>query len=180
MRHYSWKERKKKKEEQKQKQKSQVNGNTHCSTSGPACSVGVTCKQQKKRGEKTYQVNPNMGLMPLPVQHQWSFCGSKRVVGCMPTTGHIGGTCASAARLLLLRPCDGTAASASGQVKAGACEDGVWMCVERVRKCTGLGKKKRNPKKWKMKRQKKKGKWTHCEAIHQLHATGSLRPVVSW
>jgi len=57
---------------------------------------------------------------------------------------------------LLSRPCNDVAALASGQVRAGACEDGVQMCVERVCKCIGLGKKKRKKRKKKRERKKKK------------------------
>jgi len=75
------------------------------------------------------------------------------------------------------------AALASGQARAGACEDNVWMCVEGVCKCTGLGKKKRkNGKKTKQKTKKikeKKETHTHCKPIHRLHGTGSSMPVVS-
>jgi len=70
------------------------------------------------------------------------------------------------------------AASASGQVRAGAHEDGVQMCVKRVHKRTAPGKKKRKKEK-KKKRKEKKGMWTHCKPIHRLHGTGSSMPVVS-
>jgi len=69
------------------------------------------------------------------------------------------------------------AASASGQARAGACEDGVQVCVERVCKHTALGKKKR--KKKKEKRKEKKGMQTYCKPIHWLHGTGNSMPVVS-
>ena len=70
------------------------------------------------------------------------------------------------------------AASASGQVRAGAHEDGVQMCVKRVHKRTAPGKNKRKKEK-KKKRKEKKGMWTHCKPIHRLHGTGSSMPVVS-
>ena len=52
--------------------------------------------------------------------------------------------------------------------------NGVRMCVEGVRKRTGLGKKKRKTKK----KEKKKMR-THCKPIHRLHGTGSSMPAVS-
>jgi len=70
------------------------------------------------------------------------------------------------------------AASASGQARAGACEDGVQMCVKRVRKRTAPGKKKTKNKN-KRKEKGKKGMWTHCKPIHWLHGTGSSMPAVS-
>ena len=72
--------------------------------------------------------------------------------------------------------------SASGQARVGVCEDDVWMCVEGVHKCTGLGKKKRKNRKKKTKTKKRKEKKemrTHCKPIHQLHGTGSLMLAVS-
>jgi len=78
------------------------------------------------------------------------------------------------------RPCDGVATSASGQARVGAREDGVWMCVKRVRKRTGLGKMKRkNEKKMKNEKSKKKEEtWTYWEPIYRLHGTGSSMPAV--
>ena len=69
---------------------------------------------------------------------------------------------------------------ASGQARVGAHEDGVWMCVKRVCKCTGLGKKKtKNKKKMKNeKRKKKKEMWTYWKPIYWLHSTGSSMLVV--
>jgi len=56
--------------------------------------------------------------------------------------------------------------SASGQARAGAREDGVRMCVERVRKRTGLGKEK--TKKRKKEKEKRKRKtdslWAYTSA----------------
>ena len=72
------------------------------------------------------------------------------------------------------------ATSASGQARAGACEDGVQVCVERVHKRTALGKKKRKKeKKEKRKEKEKKEMQTYCKPIYWLHGTGSLMPAVS-
>jgi len=105
------------------------NGNTHCSTSGLACSVSVTCKQQKKKGRKNIPSEPKHGLdataSSMPVVILWVKKGGWSHADHRPCIETVGGTCASAAWSPSLRPCDGTAASASGQAKAGACEDGV-------------------------------------------------------
>ena len=56
------------------------------SMSGLAHFIGVQCdmlatkKKGKKRGRKTYQVSPYMGLILLAVQQQRSLFGLKRVV----------------------------------------------------------------------------------------------------
>jgi len=51
-------------------------------------------------------------------------------------------------------PCDSVAASASGQVSAGACKDGVRIGVKGVHKCTALEKKKKSEKKKRKKKRK--------------------------
>jgi len=72
----------------------------------------------------------------------------------MPTTGHAqkpwGGHrwVMHAMRVqawLSSMPCDGAAASTSGQAGVGACEGGERVCVE-MRKSTGLEKKKKKRK----------------------------------
>jgi len=77
------KNKKNKKKQKKKKPSSYVHA--PFSTSGPAHPVGHATekkrkeKRKEKRG-KTYRV---INFMPLAVQHWWSLCTSKRVVGRM-------------------------------------------------------------------------------------------------
>jgi len=43
-------------------------------------------KEKKKKHRLTESLY--ISFMPLAVQCQWSLCGLKGVVGCVPTTGH--------------------------------------------------------------------------------------------
>ena len=117
---------------------------THVGTSGPACPIDDRCDRKKKRGRKTYQGSPYIGFMPLAVRCWWSLCVPKSVVGCVPMCRNCewdiceyahdvgaGGLCCQDLAMVGLL----------GQAMAGAREDSVCICVERVCKHTGLGEK---------------------------------------
>ena len=115
---------------------------------GPFCwCVWHACnkKKRKKRGRKTYQVSPYMGLILLAVQWQWSLFGLKRVVMCRNRGRDISGWCRQCRcrQWSLSRPYNSMSASVTGQARVGVCEGGKRVCVERVHKSTEPEKKKK-------------------------------------
>jgi len=128
-----------------------VVGSRVCRHFWASSSLTDGCDRKNKKGVKTYQASPYIGFMPLAVQRQRSLCGLKSMASRMLTTaacrkrgGH-GWWCMryGCRGSLSSRTCIGMAALASGQLKVGVHKDGVRMRVERVRKCTGLEKKKK-------------------------------------
>ena len=138
-------------------------------------------KKKEKRGEEGIQgdqLHATGSLMPVV-----SLCVEE---GCRPRVEIIGGTWVGDARdvgaggcrrrqdlamvwplRLLAKRRRGRARTVFRYVSSGCANAQDWE------------KRKETRKNEKRKERKKKGKRTHCEPIHQLHATGSSTPAVS-